>query len=292
MSNACACACARPWRARYSGLHGCGWEVFCEPAGGNFLWARPPGMADSRELTRLGERYDIALAPGNFFRPGGETTPWVRINAAYVEEPRPFLPGPAADAAGGPVSRRSAPAPAVQDGVAARVEEVDGRAERQPDQKATQVSGSRCAIRNTQKATDSSGTTGTPGQRKARGRSGRVRRSTSTAIEISEKADSVPILISSASTASGTKAAISAKTMPTVRGEEGRGVDRMHRRQPGRQQSVARHGEDDAGLAIGHHQITVVMPTMAPRSTKPATQFSPATCKASETGWSMPAKRA
>jgi len=69
-------------------LRECGWEVFCEPAGGNFLWARPPGIADSRELTRLGERYGVALAPGNFFRPGGETTAWVRINVAYVEEPR------------------------------------------------------------------------------------------------------------------------------------------------------------------------------------------------------------
>lgn len=64
------------------------WEVFCEPAGGNFLWARPRGMADSRDLVALGEQYGIALAPGHFFRPGGETTAWVRINSAYAGEER------------------------------------------------------------------------------------------------------------------------------------------------------------------------------------------------------------
>jgi len=64
------------------------WDVFCEPAGGNFLWARPRGMADSRDLVTLGEQYGIALAPGHFFRPAGETTPWVRINSAYAGEAR------------------------------------------------------------------------------------------------------------------------------------------------------------------------------------------------------------
>jgi len=66
----------------------CGWEVFCEPAGGNFLWARPPGIEDSRELITLGERFGVTLAPGNYFRPGGETSAWIRINTAYANEPR------------------------------------------------------------------------------------------------------------------------------------------------------------------------------------------------------------
>ncbi|NSX16789.1 aminotransferase-like domain-containing protein [Cupriavidus taiwanensis] len=69
-------------------LHGNGWEVFCQPSGGNFLWARPPGIADSRELVTLGEEYGVTLAPGNYFRPGGETSAWIRINAAYANEPR------------------------------------------------------------------------------------------------------------------------------------------------------------------------------------------------------------
>ncbi|WP_404992408.1 PLP-dependent aminotransferase family protein [Cupriavidus pauculus] len=65
-----------------------GWEVFCEPAGGNFLWARPRGIEDSRELVALAETYGISLAPGHFFRPGGETSAWVRINSAYAGEER------------------------------------------------------------------------------------------------------------------------------------------------------------------------------------------------------------
>ncbi|MCO4865387.1 PLP-dependent aminotransferase family protein [Cupriavidus sp. WGlv3] len=69
-------------------LHGNGWEVFCQPSGGNFLWARPPGIEDSRELVTLGEQFGVTLAPGNYFRPGGETSAWIRINAAYANEPR------------------------------------------------------------------------------------------------------------------------------------------------------------------------------------------------------------
>lgn len=69
-------------------LHGNGWEVFCQPSGGNFLWARPPGIEDSRELVALGEQFGVTLAPGNYFRPGGETSAWIRINAAYANEPR------------------------------------------------------------------------------------------------------------------------------------------------------------------------------------------------------------
>lgn len=69
-------------------LTDCGWEVFCEPAGGNFLWARPPGIEDSRELVTMAETFGVTLAPGNYFRPGGETTAWIRINAAYAHEPR------------------------------------------------------------------------------------------------------------------------------------------------------------------------------------------------------------
>lgn len=64
------------------------WDVFCEPAGGNFLWARPRGIEDSRELVTLAENHGVALAPGHFFRPGGETTAWVRINSAYAGDPR------------------------------------------------------------------------------------------------------------------------------------------------------------------------------------------------------------
>jgi hypothetical protein len=36
----------------------------------------------------LAETYGVSLAPGHFFRPGGETTAWVRINSAYAGEER------------------------------------------------------------------------------------------------------------------------------------------------------------------------------------------------------------
>lgn len=65
-----------------------GWEVFCHPAGGNFLWARSPRFDDSRDLIALARQYDIMLAPGNYFRPGGGPSAWIRINSAFVEEPR------------------------------------------------------------------------------------------------------------------------------------------------------------------------------------------------------------
>src|SRR5262249_14953604 len=66
----------------------CGWQGVCERAGGNFVWARPNAIEDSRQLLEIGARYDVNLAPGNYFRPAGETTAWVRINSAYVNEPR------------------------------------------------------------------------------------------------------------------------------------------------------------------------------------------------------------
>jgi DNA-binding transcriptional MocR family regulator len=69
-------------------LADCGWEIFCEPAGGTFLWARAPGIEDSRTLVALAAAHSVTLAQGNFYRPGGETTPWVRINSTFVDDPR------------------------------------------------------------------------------------------------------------------------------------------------------------------------------------------------------------
>ncbi|MNN78954.1 hypothetical protein D3C81_1955560 [compost metagenome] len=60
----------------------------------------------------------------------------------------------------------------------------------------------------------SAGTSGTSGHLKARGRSGRFFLSTITANETRQNAASVPIFISSASTFSGTTAAIRPKMMP------------------------------------------------------------------------------
>src|ERR1700712_303860 len=60
------------------------------------------------------------------------------------------------------------------------------------------------------------GTTGTPGQRNARGRSGRVRRSTRTPMATRTKANKVPMLTSSASSLSGTNVEMTATATPVV----------------------------------------------------------------------------
>ncbi|MBA1081284.1 PLP-dependent aminotransferase family protein, partial [Escherichia coli] len=57
-----------------------GWEVFHHPSGGNFLWARVPHVEDSRDLAATAEKHGVTLAPGHYFRPNLEVSPWVRIN--------------------------------------------------------------------------------------------------------------------------------------------------------------------------------------------------------------------
>ena len=155
--------------------------------------------------------------------------------------------------------------------------------------KATQVTQLRKLIRPTHRITASAGTYGTPGQRKARGRSGRRLRSTTTATDTMVKAARVPMLISSARMLSGITAAIRPNTMPTSQvakngvWKRGCTVDRRLGSRPSRDMAKMMRVWPKAIT-----RITVVMPRMAPRSTKPAIQFSPAYCRASETGWSTP----
>ena len=65
-----------------------GWEIFHHPPGGNFLWTRVPHIEDSRELVAAAARHGVTLAPGSYFRPNLEVSPWVRINTAYTGEAR------------------------------------------------------------------------------------------------------------------------------------------------------------------------------------------------------------
>lgn len=65
-----------------------GWEVFDEPAGGTFVWARVPGVEDSAILVREATQFGVTLAPGSHFRPNGEATSWVRINTLGAVDPR------------------------------------------------------------------------------------------------------------------------------------------------------------------------------------------------------------
>lgn len=47
-----------------------------------------PHVDDSRDLAAMAEKHGVTLAPGHYFRPNMEVSPWVRINSAYATEPR------------------------------------------------------------------------------------------------------------------------------------------------------------------------------------------------------------
>lgn len=64
-----------------------GFELFCKPLGGKFLWTRHPGHEDSETISRLAAQASIVIAPGKVFRTGLQSTPWFRINVGYGEEP-------------------------------------------------------------------------------------------------------------------------------------------------------------------------------------------------------------
>lgn len=59
-----------------------------EPAGGVFVWARVPGLADSAELARHAARDNIVLAPGSVFRPQGQPSSYLRFNVGFSDTPR------------------------------------------------------------------------------------------------------------------------------------------------------------------------------------------------------------
>lgn len=67
-----------------------GFELFCEPRVGLFLWARHPGCADSRELSFLAAKENILLGPGHLFLTSSDASPWMRFNVAYCEDDRIF----------------------------------------------------------------------------------------------------------------------------------------------------------------------------------------------------------
>lgn len=65
-----------------------GWEVFDEPTGGNFIWTRVPGIDDSSVLVEQARPFGITLAPGSYFRPHSDMSPWVRVNTVSADDPR------------------------------------------------------------------------------------------------------------------------------------------------------------------------------------------------------------
>ena len=65
-----------------------GWEVFAEPAGGMFIWARHPHVASSNQLVANAQAAGISLSSGHVFYPQGDDASWVRINVAYARDKR------------------------------------------------------------------------------------------------------------------------------------------------------------------------------------------------------------
>jgi DNA-binding transcriptional MocR family regulator len=63
-----------------------GFQVFCRPLGGKFVWARHPKFEDSEHIWRLAAEANIIIAPGKVFRVGLNPTPWFRINVAYGDD--------------------------------------------------------------------------------------------------------------------------------------------------------------------------------------------------------------
>lgn len=63
------------------------WTVFGKPAGGLFIWARPP-LRDYAGLQRLAKRFGVLLSSRTAFSPSGAESDWLRINVAYARDPR------------------------------------------------------------------------------------------------------------------------------------------------------------------------------------------------------------
>src|SRR5690606_24396261 len=66
-------------------------EIHTEPGAGLFLWARP-ARPEAREgalaVAARALQAGIWLAPGAYFDPKGDDTPWFRFNVAYSGRPR------------------------------------------------------------------------------------------------------------------------------------------------------------------------------------------------------------
>jgi DNA-binding transcriptional MocR family regulator len=69
-------------------MAGAGMEVFTEPPGGNFLWARFPDIQDAKVLADRARGHGIVLGAGDVFRPNLEPSPWMRFNVALCCDPR------------------------------------------------------------------------------------------------------------------------------------------------------------------------------------------------------------
>lgn len=63
-----------------------GWPVFAEAAPSLFVWVRLPDTLDAITLTEAALAHDILLAPGVLFSVHRDPSPWLRCNAAYMDD--------------------------------------------------------------------------------------------------------------------------------------------------------------------------------------------------------------
>ena len=62
-------------------------ETDFESRGGQFVWARIPGLQDTTALARAGVGQRIILAPGAVFRPNSQPSAYLRFNVATSPHP-------------------------------------------------------------------------------------------------------------------------------------------------------------------------------------------------------------
>lgn len=71
-------------------LRATGLELWTEPQGGVFLWARLPEGMDSGQIARYALEKGVVLAPGDVFSPSRSATRYLRFNVAQSTEPYIF----------------------------------------------------------------------------------------------------------------------------------------------------------------------------------------------------------
>jgi DNA-binding transcriptional MocR family regulator len=47
-----------------------------------------PHVEDAARLVECGAPLGVTVAPGSYFRPNAEMSPWIRVNAAFTNDPR------------------------------------------------------------------------------------------------------------------------------------------------------------------------------------------------------------
>ena len=65
-----------------------GFEIFCEPKAGMFLWARHADMPDAVQTSNQAAEHDLLLGPGHLFSADLTPSPWMRFNVAYCDDER------------------------------------------------------------------------------------------------------------------------------------------------------------------------------------------------------------